>query len=81
MLLDPRCDREHVRVEDHVLRGEAGLVHEEAVGALADLDLALGRLGLALLVEGHHDDRRAVAADAARVLEEGLLALLQARSS
>ena len=40
VLLDPGRDREHVRVEDDVLRREAGLVDEQLVGALADLDLA-----------------------------------------
>ncbi len=68
VLLDPRGDREDVRVEDQVLRREAGLLGEQAVGALADLDLALDGVGLALLVEGHHDDGGAVAADRGRLL-------------
>ena len=61
VLLDARADREHVRVEDDVLGREAGLLGEQAVGALADLELARGRVGLALLVEGHHHDGGAVA--------------------
>ena len=77
MLLDPRRDGEHVRVEDDVLRREADLVDEQPVGALADRDLALDGLGLALLVERHHDDAGAVAADDARLLEERLLAFLE----
>ncbi len=56
---------------------KAGLLDEQPVGPLADRDLALGRLGLALLVERHHDDARAVAAHGARLLEERLLPLLQ----
>ena len=63
VLLDAGRDREHVRVEDDVLGREAGLLDQQPVGALADRDLALDRVGLALLVEGHHDRRRAVAAD------------------
>ena len=51
---------------------------EQVVGAPADRDLALDRVGLPLLVEGHHDDAGAVAADRARLLEERLLALLEA---
>ena len=78
MLLDAGCDREHVRVEHDVLRREADLVDEQPVRALADRDLALDRLRLALLVECHHDDARAVAVDGARLLEERLLALLEA---
>ena len=78
VLLDPRRDREDVRVEDDVLGREAGLLGQQPVGALADRDLALDGVGLALLVEGHHDDAGAVAADRARLLEELLLALLEA---
>ena len=51
---------------------------EQVVGAAADLDLALDRVRLALLVERHHDDAGAVAADPARLLEERPLALLEA---
>ena len=51
---------------------------EEVVGAAADLDLALDGVRLAELVERHHDHARAVAADRPRLLEERLLALLEA---
>ncbi len=70
-------DGEDVRVEDDVLGREARRLGQEAVGALGDRDLALGRVRLALLVEGHDDDRRPVAADPTGVLEEDLLALLE----
>ncbi len=53
------------------------LLCEQAVRALADLDLALDRIGLAPLVEGHHDDRRAVAADEPRLVQEVGFAFLQ----
>ncbi len=78
VLLDARRHREHVRVEDDVLRREPDLVDEQPVGALADRDLPLDRVGLALLVERHDDDAGAVAAHGARLLEERLLPLLQA---
>ena len=45
--------------------------------ASADLDLALDGVGLSPLVEGHHDDPRAVAADRLGVLEERLFSLFQ----
>ena len=48
-----------------------------SIGALGDRDLALDGVGLALLVEGHDDDRGAVAAAQPGVLEERLLALLE----
>ena len=54
---------------------------QDLVGALADLDLALERVGLALLVERHHDDGRAVAPRELRVVQELVLAFLHARSS
>ena len=78
VFLDARRDREDVRVEDDLLGGEADLVYQQAVRAFADGELALGGLGLAVLVECHHDDGRAVPADGARLLQEGALALLQA---
>ncbi len=60
--LDPGRDRQDVGVEDDVLGREPGLLGEQVVGPAADRDLALGRVGLALLVEGHHDDAGAVVA-------------------
>ncbi len=65
MLLDAGGDGQDVRVEDDVLGREADLFGQQLVGPLADAHLAIGLGGLALLVERHHDDRRAVAADAA----------------
>jgi hypothetical protein len=41
VLLDARRDREDVGVEDDVLGREADLAREQAIGALADRDLAL----------------------------------------
>ena len=62
VLLDARRDGEDVGIEDDVLGREADLVDQDPVGALADLDLALPGVGLALLVERHDDDGGAVAA-------------------
>ena len=61
VLLDAGRDGEDVRVEDDVLGRKAGLFGQKLVGARADRDLALERVGLALLVERHHHDRRAIA--------------------
>ena len=76
VLLDAGGDGEDVGVEDDVLGREADLVHQDVVGAGADLDLALLGVGLALLVERHDHDRGAVAAHLAGVRDEGLDALL-----
>ncbi len=77
VLLDPRGHRQHVRVEDDVLGTEPGLTDQEVVCPAEDLDLALDRLGLPTLVEGHDDNPRPVATDGPCLLEEGVLALLQ----
>ena len=77
MLLDPGRDGENVRVEDEVLRRPA-VGRQQVVGAPADLDLALDGVGLPELVERHHDDAGAVAADRSRRLEERLLPFLEA---
>ena len=62
VLLDAGRDGEDVRIENDVLRREADLVHEQ-VGRRARRCriFSLERVGLALLVERHHHDRRAVA--------------------
>jgi hypothetical protein len=65
-------------VEDDVLGREAELVDQDAVGACADLGLALEGVGLALLVEGHHHRRRAVAAHQRGLAPELGLAFLEA---
>ena len=66
-------------IEDDVLGREAELLGQQPVGALADLDLALDRVGLALLVEGHHDHAPRRSARTVRALREEVgLALLQA---
>ena len=78
VLLEPGRDRQDVRIEDDVRRIEAGALGQQRVGALADRDLALDRVGLALLVERHHDDAGAVAPDERRLLQEVVFAFLQA---
>ena len=49
VLLDAGPDGEDVRVEDDLVRRKADLLGQQPVGAPADLDLALDRVGLALL--------------------------------
>ena len=76
VLLDAGRDREDVGIEDDVLGRKADLLGQQLVGALADRDLALERVGLALLVERHHDDRGAIGAHQPRLSQERLLAFL-----
>ncbi len=77
VLLDAGRDRKHVRVEDDVLRREPDLAYEQVVGAPADLDPPLDGRGLPFLVEGHHDDTRAVAPHQPGLAEEVRLTLLE----
>ena len=76
VLLDAGRDGENVGVEHDVFRRKAGLFGQELVGARADRDFALERVGLALLVEGHHHDRRAIGAHEARLAQKRLFAFL-----
>jgi hypothetical protein len=78
VLGDAGGDGQHVRVEDDVLRREAGLGHQQVVRPAADLHLALDGVRLALLVESHDDHAGAVPANGTGLRQEGLLALLQA---
>jgi len=57
--------------------GKADVLGEQFVGAAADLDLALDRVGLPLFVEGHDDSRPRVAAGQSGVAQETLLTLLE----
>ena len=78
VLGEPGGHREDVGIEDDVVRGDPRPLRQQRVGAPADLHLAGRGVGLAALVERHHDHRGAVAADAARLVEEVGLALLEA---
>ena len=81
VLLDAGGDGEDVRIEDDVGRIEADFVDEDVVGARADRHLALDRVGLALLVEGHDDHGRAVAPARAGPARGTSLRLPSGRSS
>ena len=78
VLFESCRDRQDVRVEDDVGRIEVEAFGEQRVGPLADLELARDRVGLAGLVEGHHDDARAELLNAARFLQEIVFAFLEA---
>ena len=77
VLFDAGGDREDVGIEDDVFGREAHFVHQQVVGALADLDLALEGVGLALFVEGHDDGGSTIAAHQARLVQELGFAFLQ----
>ena len=76
VLLDAGCDGEDIGIEDDVLGREVGLFGQELIGAGADCDLALERVGLALFVERHHHHGRAIGAHQPGLAQERLLAFL-----
>ena len=78
MLLHTRRDGEDVGVEDDVLGAVACLLGQQPEGPHADVDLALNRVRLTGFVEGHHDRGSTVLAHLARLLQERLLAFLEA---
>jgi len=78
VLFDAGGNGEDVGVEDDVLGREIDLVDQNAVGALADLDLACVGVGLAFFVKGHHHRGRAVALDQPGLAFELFHALLHA---
>ena len=61
VFVDAGRDRENIRIEDDVLGRKPGVLGQDLIGARANLDPALQRVGLALLVEGHHNDGGAMA--------------------
>ena len=78
MFLESCGNGEDVRIEDDVGRIEIRLLDQQAVGTLADLDLARDGVRLTGLVERHHDHARTIAVDGPRLLQKVLFALLQA---
>ena len=61
VLLNAGGNRKNIGVEDDVFGRKPHLVHQHAVGAFANGDLACIGIGLALLIKRHHHGGRAVA--------------------
>ena len=78
MFLHTGGDCKNVRVEDDVLGGESYGFSEDFPGPFANINTLFQCIGLAPLIEGHHDDCRTVAHDGAGLLNEWLLALFHA---
>ncbi len=76
MFLDAGRDRENIGIEDDVLGRKPGVLGQDLIGARANLDPAFERVGLTLLIEGHHDDGGAMSAHGFGLGEEFLDAAL-----
>ena len=77
VLLDAGCDGEYVGVENDIVRGHAHCFCQQFVRTGADFDLAVRRISLALLIEGHDHHRRTIGKAGAGMGEEAILAFLQ----
>ena len=75
MLVDAGGDGEHIGIEDDVFRRET-VLGQHFIGALANLDLAFLRIGLALFIERHDHGGGAISAAFACGLQEQRLAFL-----
>ncbi len=76
VFLDASGDGKDVRVDDDVVGREADLVDQEVVRPPGDVDLAFDGVGLADLVERHHDHCGAVVETRASLGQECCFALL-----
>ena len=77
VLLHSSADRQHVGIEDDILRGETHLVHQDIVRALANADLLVRGGSLAVLVESHHNNGSSVLSQQSGLLLEELHANLE----
>ena len=78
VLFDARGHGENIRVEYDVGRVEAKSLRQYVVGSFADIDLTLDRIGLAVLIERHDDDRSAIGQCQFCMLYELLFAFFEA---
>ncbi len=76
VLFNARGNGKDVRVKDDVFGREVELIDQHAVGALADLNLALIGVGLAFFVKGHDHGRRAITLEQLGLFLEGRQAFL-----
>ena len=77
VLVNSRGHGQHVRIKNDILGRKSGVQDENAIGTLTHLDLSLEGIRLALIIESHHHDRRAVAPHQARLFAELLFAFLE----
>ena len=78
VLFDPGGDGEDIGVEDDIFGGEIQLFHQDAIGAGADVDLALIAVGLPGFVKGHDHDGSAIGHAEPRLMAEAVFAFLEA---
>ena len=77
VLLDTRSDCQNIWVEDDVLGRKTDFVYEDFIGAFANLDAALERVRLSLLVKRHNDYSSAITPNEPRLLLKDFFALFE----
>ena len=78
VLVESRRDCQNVWIENNVVCRKLCLLGQQIVSALADFDLALEGVGLAFLVERHHDGGCAVSPDQLCMPQKFLFAVFHA---
>ena len=76
VLLDTRRNGQNIGIENYIFGWET-LLRQYLICALGNLDLALVGISLTALIEEHHNRRRAIASQLARLLAQTFLALLE----
>ena len=77
MLLNPRSDRQDIRVEDDIQRIHPHLLCQQFISTLSNLYSPLIGRSLSLFIEAHHDDSRTKALHISRMGKEDFFTLLQ----
>ena len=74
MFFHPRSYRQHIGVEDNVLRTEAHLFRQDAIGTATYFNLPLVGIRLPFLIKSHDNNRRAILLDRTGMSDKGIFA-------
>ena len=77
MFLNTGGDGKYVRVENNIFRRKAYFLRQQIIGAFANLEFPVCRIGLPVLVKRHDNHRRAVTLAGLRLLQKRRLTLFQ----
>ena len=78
VLVQTRRDCQNIWIEDNIVRWKLGPLGQQIVSARADFAFALEGVGLALLIECHHDGGCAISPDELRMVQKFFFAVFQA---
>ena len=77
MFFHPRSYRQHIGVEDNVLRTEAHLFRQDAIGTATYFNLPFVSICLPFLIKSHDDNRRAITLDGTGTFDKDRFAFFQ----